>query len=449
MSLDFDTLFYEEYHGARWAHHGELRTVTWSAVNGALSVPWPPGTVVQASATAADLAIFQNAFDLWDSVIDRISFQYTEDHAAADVSIGVAPTEAFGGAAGYWSATFLYDLTFHEGAVLIDPETLLRGNGLGITLHEVGNILGLGDIHPDPGFRSIQEDPQPETFTGEALWDFDVAMIRTHYGEDPARPAYITDSSDNDIVLDATASLLSGGTGHDTIVGRAGNDTLDGGTGNDSLSGGTGDDVMTGGDGNDTLAGGADTDSLSGGAGADQLRGQRHGDHLDGGEGDDNLKGGGGNDTLLGGDGDDFLNGGTRADSLVGGDGNDKLIGRSFEDTLIGGAGNDRLNAGGENDWLEGGSGDDVLKGGNGFDTFVFGSGFDHDRILDFDPGEDRLLISAALAQGYTAAHLEGVAETINGRVVLDFGGGDVLTFENLDTADGLAFAIDISGEFV
>lgn len=60
----------------------------------------------------------------------------------------------------------------------------------------------------------------------------------------------------------------------------------------------------------------------------------------------------------------DLIEGSNDPDFLVGGDGDDTLIGYGGNDTLF---------------------------GGEGGDTFVFGDGFDHDIVLDFTPGEDRL----------------------------------------------------------
>ena len=94
-------------------------------------------------------------------------------------------------------------------------------------------------------------------------------------------------------------------------------------------------------------------------------------------------------DLLLGRAGDDLLGGGPGADTLCGGRGNDRLFGGSGQDHLSGGAGDD---------WIEGGAGNDLLDGGAGADSFVFEGGCD--RILDFAPGEDSLLIDAALVAG-------------------------------------------------
>ena len=223
-----------------------------------------------------------------------------------------------------------------------------------------------------------------------------------------------------------------------------GGDNLLTGTGaDDTLSGLNGDDTLEGGDGDDLIRGGKDDDVLYGGAGEDILRGQSHGDVLYGGEDDDNVKGGGGNDTLYGDSGNDFLKGGSRKDVVYGGEGNDKLFGNSFDDTLDGGDGNDKLNAGGENDILIGGAGDDTLKGGAGEDVFVFDTGHGDDLVNDFDAGDDTLQLSAALADGASAADIAASATVTGNGVLIDFGDSSIL-LRGLTATTGLEAAIDI-----
>ncbi|KPP89238.1 MAG: Peptidase M10 serralysin C terminal [Rhodobacteraceae bacterium HLUCCA08] len=227
-----------------------------------------------------------------------------------------------------------------------------------------------------------------------------------------------------------------------TLRGEAGDDALLGGGGDDELHGGTGDDWLDGGEGDDVLRGGPGRDVLYGGSGQNVLNGQRHGDTLHGGDDRDILRGGGGSDTIWGHGGDDRIKGGTRRDIAHGGDGDDIISGNRHDDTLFGGAGDDRLNGGGGDDWLEGGSGNDWLRGGEGADRFVFRPDFGRDRIDDFDPGLDRLLIDSAIAPDLDAAEI--AARVLRGAegLVLDFGADQVLFLDGLDTTDGLAGAI-------
>ncbi|MEM7631460.1 MAG: M10 family metallopeptidase C-terminal domain-containing protein [Pseudomonadota bacterium] len=254
-----------------------------------------------------------------------------------------------------------------------------------------------------------------------------------------------TGSGNDTVSGNSAANNIQTGDGNDDIRAARGNDSIDGGAGDDDINGGGGDDTIIGGDGDDTLRGGREEDEISGGFGQDVIRGQRNADLIDGDDGNDNLKGGGGNDTIDGGAGSDFIKGGTRSDVLNGGSGNDRIFANSFADVLHGNAGNDLLNAGGDDDTLNGGTGNDTLKGGNGADTFIFEADMGADLVLDFEDGVDMLRVSTALTGGSTNAGfvVSTFGAVVNGRAVLDFGGGNVITFDGL--ADETVLTDDIT----
>ncbi|HEU4377500.1 MAG TPA: peroxidase family protein [Hyphomicrobiaceae bacterium] len=60
----------------------------------------------------------------------------------------------------------------------------------------------------------------------------------------------------------ASANVITGGTGNNTLNGAGGSDTLNGMGGNDTLNGDAGDDRLTGGVGNDTMNGGTGNDTF-------------------------------------------------------------------------------------------------------------------------------------------------------------------------------------------
>jgi Ca2+-binding RTX toxin-like protein len=139
-------------------------------------------------------------------------------------------------------------------------------------------------------------------------------------------------------------NIMSGGLGHDLIVGLSGDDYLSGDGGDDSISGGFG------------------FDQILGGAGFDFLSGDENNDWMSGGANDDQMFGGTGDDEMFGGDGDDVINGDDDSDDLDGGNGNDTLIAGLGNDSVIGGAGND---------WVDGSNGLDEMVGGLGNDTYT------------------------------------------------------------------------------
>ncbi|MCC1493654.1 calcium-binding protein [Cognatishimia sp. F0-27] len=270
-------------------------------------------------------------------------------------------------------------------------------------------------------------------------------------------------SEDDFIVLEDSAQTvnlgggndwLQGGTGHDTVSGGIGFDTIDGGAGDDVLSGingfdllsggegndllrgNFGNDTLDGGDGNDTLEGGLGFDSMDGGAGDDSLQARDGFDTLLGGAGDDTLQGNNGNDMLDGGAGDDLLEGGLGADMLAGDADDDTLLGANGYDRLDGGAGDDDLQGNFGNDTMDGGAGNDTLFGGIGADTFVYALGAD--RIEDLRP-VDHVEIDAGLLRETLPEpdDLRGYASLdAAGNLVLDFGGGNTLTFAGIDSVE-------------
>lgn len=222
--------------------------------------------------------------------------------------------------------------------------------------------------------------------------------------------------------------LVHGGDGNDVVRGLNGFDTIHGGTGDDTLLGNAGNDALHGDDGDDLLNGGIGFDSLMGGAGNDSLMGMQGFDTLHGDEGRDTLEGNDGNDLLYGGAGADRLEGGIGFDTIHGDEGNDLIFGGNGFDLLFGGDGDDRLEGNAGNDTLDGGAGNDVLRGGLGADTFVFATGAD--RIVDMQP-VDTVEIAAGLLGG--ASDVGGFASLdADGFVILDFGGGNSLTFTGI-----------------
>lgn len=220
---------------------------------------------------------------------------------------------------------------------------------------------------------------------------------------------YVAGSGADLVTGNAAANSIGGQDGDDTIWGRDGNDTLDGGSGNDTLFGGNG------------------SDRLRGGVGQDQAQGEGGNDALDGGEGSDALRGDAGNDLLTGGTGNDHL---------AGGAGNDRLYGDDGDDVIAGDGGNDSL-------W--GGAGNDTLSGGEGADVFVFGAGLD--LVSDFRDDTDTLLIDDSLFPGRTLSVgqvLDTFARVVNGAVVFDFGGGNVLTLAGVSSVAALRNDLEI-----
>jgi Ca2+-binding RTX toxin-like protein len=80
---------------------------------------------------------------------------------------------------------------------------------------------------------------------------------------------------------------------------------------------------------------------------------------------------------------------------ILGGAANDALTGGTSDDLILGGAGDDVLTGGAGEDILFDGPGADRMRGGPGADLFVFADDGQPDIVEDFEPGLDRLDLSA------------------------------------------------------
>lgn len=363
--------------------------------------------------------------------------------------------------------------------------TLVSQNGRPLTAEDIfpnglvgpdGMILVLGELTPQPSTPDSPVYPEPSApilpppppapvrsdvpgrfLTGSERRD----TLTGGNGDD-----FINGGDNHDLIRGGAGNdTLHGGPGHDTIYGGAGDDLIVGGPGNDRLwgdagndtiygvagnnrfGGGDGDDLLIGGTGNDTIYGGDGQDTLYGGQGNNSLWGMRGNDLIHGSDGNDRIGGGRGNDTLYGHGGNDTIFGGMGDDLIYGGAGNDVLWGMDDNDTIFGGSGDDFLSGGRGDDLLNGGPGNDTMRGGPGADVFVFEDG--HERLLieDFTfTDQDRLQLDEDLwGGGMTAEQVMATyGRAINGQIVLDFGGGDIITLAGITNLEMMAQHIDI-----
>lgn len=211
------------------------------------------------------------------------------------------------------------------------------------------------------------------------------------------------------IELENGNDVFIGHAGKDVVDGGNSNDTLYGGGGNDELYGGSGNDLLDGGEGNDIFwIGDLNTDTFVGGAGTDTVRlfadtGRQYltldaessverldtaGHRLSGSLAGDVFDFTGLTKLTIGKTGIDLRDG---TDTYLGHSGTDIVYGGAHADTLLGNGGKDRL---------DGGGGADTLTGGQGADSFVFSTRplkGEHDTIVDFGLGADRMLFDNAV----------------------------------------------------
>lgn len=281
-------------------------------------------------------------------------------------------------------------------------------------------------------------------------------------GDDGDDEVYADEVVTLTVALTQAESQTGSGLKGDWVDGGEGNDIVVGGVDNDQLMGGGGADILIGGAGDDNLVGdlgrtlvhidnwmvtretiqsaGAVTHQLSYNADAQvavSANGAR--DMLYGGAGSDWIFGGAGDDFIDGGSGGDIAFGEAGSDVLIGGAGNDILVGDNpgvvaaadeGGDYLDGGAGDDQLFGNGGADILIGGPGADILVGGAGKDIYVFNKGDGTETVFDTpasasDPNASVLVVGDGINRSDIKFR--------TGSLMVDFGGGDAIHFEDFD----------------
>lgn len=112
----------------------------------------------------------------------------------------------------------------------------------------------------------------------------------------------------------------------------------------------------------------------------------------------------------------------------------ENAYGGSGDDTISGNAGNNRLVGGNGNDILFGKGGDDVLVGGGGADIFVLGLGGGHDRIIDFEIGQDSIIfVGEGGLYGTDPEPEPTLSADADGNALYTLADGATITVENID----------------
>ena len=125
----------------------------------------------------------------------------------------------------------------------------------------------------------------------------------------------------------------------------------------------------------------------------DNLRRDTYFVELIGGLGNDKLNGDGQTVEMDGGSGDDTLIGNGKIVFIQGGLGDDTLFTNGKFVEMDGGSGNDFIIGGRGDDRIKGGTGIDMITGGEGEDVFALTKGDGYDTIIDFNKGEDKIIM--------------------------------------------------------
>ena len=175
--IDLNTLFFEDYYAVKW----NQETITWNFAEEQIVTAYEEKEYSVIKPTQQSVAYTTNAFQLWDDALDSINIEQSQNPDNADITIGIIDNVP-GRNHGYWESVWDENNEIIYSTIIIE-KNLTGALYLTTILHEIGNVLGLGDISPRQDIKSIQEDPFPEIFVGSSLWEFDVQMIKQLYGE--------------------------------------------------------------------------------------------------------------------------------------------------------------------------------------------------------------------------------------------------------------------------
>ena len=175
--IDFDKLFFEDYFAVRW----NKENITWRFAEEQLTTAYSEKEYSLIKPSGKSITYTKKAFQVWDDAVNSINFKQSENSDNADITIGIVdniPGRNFG----FWESVWNENNEITYSTIIIE-DNLGGATFLTTIMHEIGNVLGLGDISPRQDIRSIQEDPFQEDFVGSSLWEFDVQMIKQLYDE--------------------------------------------------------------------------------------------------------------------------------------------------------------------------------------------------------------------------------------------------------------------------
>jgi Matrixin len=184
-TYDFQKLFTADYYpGTRWDNRSGIRDITWSP---GASVIFDEA--VERPFTPEEVTWLRDAFQSWDDALATVKFTEISSPTQAEIVIGFVDLSSqpnHPSATGYWNAWWMDNWRNRATIKFRVSESWwfgVKNRFIHAAQHEIGNVLGLGNIDPSSEFTSTLEDSWQPPFGTIPLSNFDIGIARQLYGE--------------------------------------------------------------------------------------------------------------------------------------------------------------------------------------------------------------------------------------------------------------------------
>lgn len=199
-NYNLSSLFYEDYYpGTRWAN----KEITWS-----YNSPDIYGKQISRKVSDTEAEWIRQGIKSWDDALDTVSFKEILTYQDAEIKIGLTALESQ--FSGYWHSFWQNNIR-HIGYIQInslDNKITTEDRFIHTVQHEVGNVLGLGDMHRSGDINSVLEDPFEFPFGNKTLSDFDTGLIRQLYGESTCPSTFLSNKKKVEDVIQTVKEVV-------------------------------------------------------------------------------------------------------------------------------------------------------------------------------------------------------------------------------------------------
>ena len=224
----FTDKFFEEFVDSKWNFGKNIVTISYSFPTDSLreSNNNNYSTKLIRQFTDLEKKTIEESINLWDSELDTIQFKFVEDDKFADITFGITYIDGKGNTSGSFARTS-NNRKIKSTIIRLEDDDFKGTEELKkLSLHEIGNALGLGDIRRTSDFESVMfEGFQGGYSDNFVLSNFDKAMIKAYYRENTIE-SYSGTTNDDKKILSSGDNIWVVGPGYDQVDGGSGIDTV-------------------------------------------------------------------------------------------------------------------------------------------------------------------------------------------------------------------------------